>query len=167
MLNLKVPLSDFPSEHRLNLSKMSDELHVVNIIPGGTDHGSDHKPAERLDLICNSTGIFYLTSIVNKFTITKLKFIGRHILSRFFNNPGATRIPNRTRRRVHVMPWATPIKRIGKMRIGYLSPGEDNSISDIYGRDQCLNLPHLFHDVFISFQYLAAIISMPLIGISF
>lgn len=39
------------------------------------------------------------------------------------------RIPNRTRRRVHVMPWATPIRRIGRA-LSYYNGREGDDPAD-------------------------------------
>lgn len=42
---------------------------------------------------------------------------------------GGQRVPSRTIRRVHVMPWATPVRRIGLTRQSGLSP-EDGDLAD-------------------------------------
>lgn len=74
-------------------------------------------------------GVFYLPGLVNKFTIKIKPFILTSKLYQALYRPVSVRVIGRTRRRVHVMPWATPIRLIGKMRIGYLSPGEQSSVS--------------------------------------
>jgi len=44
-----------------------------------------------------------------------------------FGTPYAWRVPGRTIRRVHVMPWATPVRRIGRSLAHYNGPGGDDS----------------------------------------
>jgi len=69
---------------------------------------------------------YYFISLVNNFT-----YYGRPALAISYDMsynyaPSSQPAPSRTIRRVHVMPWATPIRRIGSMRINCIgSEGDD------------------------------------------
>ena len=65
--------------------------------------------------------------LVNKFTSV---FARKHELSSVrCIAKGGQRVPSRTVRRVHVMPWATPVRRIGLTRLASLGP-EDADPAD-------------------------------------
>ena len=66
---------------------------------------------------------------VNKFTIPArlIRLMRRQAKS---CGKGGQRVPSRTVRRVHVMPWATPIRRIGLMQLAGLGP-EDGAPSGL------------------------------------
>jgi hypothetical protein len=92
-------------------------------LAGGVSSGSP-----RLLISNNSDGLtcrgrLSVSVFVNKFTKSR-GAVGR------FDEPARERIaadprvPSRTIRRVHVMPWATPIRRIGQTQRGGLEPGK-------------------------------------------
>lgn len=83
-----------------------------------------------MDRVTDGSSLFNLVFIVKEFTnimfLRPLKRIYKTICIRL-----DTGMPKHTVRRVHVMPWATPIRRIGKMRKGYLCLCNDNVIMEI------------------------------------
>lgn len=54
----------------------------------------------------------FMARLAKRFRLTRVTKISRRKIPRF----------GRTVRRVHVMPWATIIRRIGRMLAGYLCP---------------------------------------------
>jgi len=65
--------------------------------------------------------LLYFRDFVNEFTYIRFILPLKGIYNAVFIRPRAV-MPLCTIRRVHVMPWATPIRRIGKTRKGYLCP---------------------------------------------
>ena len=162
---------------KLLLKKIHSRIRPVEIKtrnefnPRATDHS--HSDSQSCDPIkykhisaCIEDSIFYLPCIVNKFTTNSILPVYAYWFCHLAFHSANIRISNRTRRRVHIMPWATSIKRIGKMHIGYLSPGEGDSISGTGCRDHRFNLARLFHTFFDRFHYKAFIILIPVGEIS-
>ena len=71
-------------------------------------------------------GFCYLASNVNNFTYSGHSSFSRSFCMSYSYVPSSQRPPSRTIRRVHVMPWATPIRRIGAMRINCIGPEDDD-----------------------------------------
>ena len=68
----------------------------------------------------------YLHWLVNKFTyFTPLSPLHKRWYP-FCRASSMKRAPHRTVRRVHVMPWATPIRRIGSTRVDFYSQENDD-----------------------------------------
>ena len=69
---------------------------------------------------------YYLSRFVNNFTFSRhFAMIGSSYKT-FGYTPSSQRPRIRTIRRVHVMPWATPIRRIGSMRLNCIGQDSDD-----------------------------------------
>jgi hypothetical protein len=93
--------------------RMKQPFVLINMI-NGIRPDTRHRILGRANLL-------YFSDIVNEFTCTGFM----SPLKRGFNGVsmrGTSATPLRAIRRVHVMPHATPIRRIGKTRKGYLCP---------------------------------------------
>ena len=100
--------------------------------------------------------LLYFSNIVNEFTYNE--FIPPP--KKVFNTVSMrlpVAVPLRTIRRVHVMPWATPAKRIGKTRKGYLCPDDYVSYKENHYRNGAWFLsPNDIVD-FIHFHFITSI----------
>lgn len=80
-----------------------------------------YNPALMVRLIHDGS-LFYFLYIVKKFTPVKKPLRPKIRFYTTYDTSCYTRKMGRAVRRVHIMPWATPIRRIGKTRKGYLCP---------------------------------------------
>ena len=69
---------------------------------------------------------YYLTRLVNNFTYSGNTLSVRSFCKLYSYVPSSQHAPSRTIRRVHVMPWATPIRRIGSMRVNCIGQESDD-----------------------------------------
>ncbi len=81
------------------------------------------RPMEQVDRVQKK--LYYLDRHVNNFTYSRCPAFARSFCKSYSYAPSSQRPPSRTIRRVHVMPWATPIRRIGSMRINCIEPDGD------------------------------------------
>jgi hypothetical protein len=76
-------------------------------------------------IIHNSYLVFF-GLLVNCFTISYWPTFTGYIPHQIGTIPPARRVPHRTIRRVHIMPWATPIRRIGRTRLKHIKRENDD-----------------------------------------
>jgi len=79
-------------------------------------------------------GIYFLFYFVKYFTFSEIASTVYRV--HIYDAPDGKRPLNRTVRRVHVMPWATPIRRIGQTLSG--SDSDDDGPALISGYRSCM-----------------------------
>lgn len=76
--------------------------------------------------IIHNRYLVFFRLLVNCFTIFIWPTFTGYIPHQIGTTPPARRVPNHTIRRVHIMPWATPIRRIGRTRLKHIKRENDD-----------------------------------------
>lgn len=85
-----------------------------------------HEGILKGQLIIHDKCLVFFRLLVNCFTMFNWPAFTGYIPHQIGTISFSQQVPNHTIRRVHVMPWATPIRRIGHLRLKHIGHENDD-----------------------------------------